>query len=73
VYKETECLESIREREQWREARMFMTNVENSIIVTGKKSEHFQTFGSVTTKKCSIPLSVHIMVIVELVPVKRRR
>lgn len=51
---------------------MFMTNVENSMIVTGKKSEHFQTFGSVTTEKCGIPLNVHIMVIVELVRLKGR-
>jgi len=49
---------------------MFMTNVENSMIVMGQKSEHFQTFGSITTKKCGIPLNVHIMVIVELVRVK---
>jgi len=46
---------------------MFMTNVENSMIVNGKKSEHFQTSRSVTTEKCGIPLNVHIIVIVELV------
>jgi len=46
---------------------MFMTNVEN-----GKKSEHLQTFRSVTTEKCVIPLNVHIIAIVELVRVKGR-
>ena len=36
-------------REQWREERMFMKNMKNSMIVEGKKSEHCQTF-SVTTE-----------------------
>jgi hypothetical protein len=57
-------------REQWREERMFKANVENHMIIKGKKSEHFQTFKNVTTGKCGIPLNVHIMVIVELVRVK---
>jgi hypothetical protein len=49
---------------------MFMTNVENSMIVKDKKSEHFHIFRSVTTEKCGIPFNVHIMVIVQLVRVK---
>jgi hypothetical protein len=49
---------------------MFMTNVESSMIVTGKKYEHFQTFGSVTTEKFGILLNVHVMLIVKLVRVK---
>lgn len=47
-----------------------MTSMENSMIANVKKSEHFQTFRSVTTEKCGIPLNVHIIVIVELVRVK---
>jgi hypothetical protein len=47
-----------------------MANVENSMIINGKKSEHFQTCRSITTTKCGIPLYVHIMVIVKLVRVK---
>jgi hypothetical protein len=49
---------------------MFMANVENSMIINSKKSEHFQTFRIITTEKCGIPLYVHIMVIAELVRVK---